>query len=112
VEVTEPVPGPQDPDLTVEPTTGEAPLEATATVDNHGNGPTTVDFGDGSETVEVTDGESATHTYEEAGEYTVAATSLADETASSSETVTVEAEPAPENPVLVVTPTTGEAPLD
>lgn len=111
VTVTGEEPAPAAPELAVAPATGPAPLEVTATVGNHGNGPTTVDFGDGSEPVEVADGESATHTYTDAGEYTVQATSVADESATSSETVTVEGEPAPEAPFLVATPTTGEAPL-
>ena len=116
VEVTEPDPDPepQAPDLTVEPTEGQAPLEVTASVDNHGNGPVSLAWGDDSEAVEVADGESATYTYEEAGEYEVVATSVADETATVSETVTVEAEPDPdpEPPVVTAAPTEGEAPLE
>jgi len=114
VTVTEPEPEPENPALTVDPTEGEAPLEVTATVDNHGNGPVSLTWGDESDAVEVEDGASATHTYETAGEYTVTATSAADESASITQGVTVtdpEPEPEPENPVLTVDPTEGEAPL-
>src|SRR5690625_6873219 len=51
----------------------EAPLEVTATVNNHDQGPVNLDWGEG-DPVEVEDGEDATHTYEEAGEHTITAT--------------------------------------
>lgn len=111
VTVTDEEPTPDAPALEVSPATGPAPLEVTAAVDNHGNGPVTISWGDGSEPVEVADGESATHTYTDAGEYTVEAASAADETATATEPVTVEDAPAPQTPVLTVTPPTGEAPL-
>ena len=101
-----------DPQVSVDPTEGEAPLEVTATVDNHGNGPVNLDWGEG-EAVEVADGEDATHTYEEAGEHTITATSQANEDAQGTATVTVtEPEPEPEDLELTADPTEGEAPLE
>ena len=98
----------QNPEVTVDPAEGEAPLEVTASVDNHGVGPVNLDWGDESEVVEVADGESATHTYETAGEFTVTATSQANEEAQGTATVTVtEPEPEPEDLEMTVDPTEG-----
>src|SRR5690625_598932 len=107
VTVTEP----EDPSLTVDPTEGEAPLQVEVSVDNPGNGPVDLAWGDDSDPTEVADGGTATHTYEEAGDYTVTATSQANEEAQGTATVTVTA-PAPEDPSLTVDPSSGPAPLE
>lgn len=104
---------PTDPQATVTPDTGEAPLEVEVTVDNHGNGPVDVDFGDGSAPVtNPGDGTTTTsHTYTDAGTYTVTATSQADPSASGTADVEVTD---PEAPVaaptgLAITDTTAES---
>jgi len=94
-----------DPVLTVDPTSGETPLEVTASVDNHGNGPVDLAWGEG-DPVQVADGASATHTYETAGDYTVTATSQAHPDASAATAVTVTA-PEPEPLELAVDPAEG-----
>src|SRR5690625_7232192 len=76
----EPEPEPENPVLTVDPTEGEAPLQATAAVDNHGNGAVNLARGEG-EAVEDADGGSATHTNKTAYEHTGTDTSAADESA-------------------------------
>lgn len=101
----------QNPEVTVDPAEGEAPLEVTASVDNHGVGPVNLDWGDESEVVEVADGESATHTYETAGEFTVTATSQANEEAQGTATVTV-TDPAPEPEALELTVDPAEGVID
>src|SRR5690625_7259006 len=80
----------------------EAPLEVTATVNNHDQGPVNLDWGEG-DPVEVEDGEDATHTYEEAGEHTITATDTDDDSRTATVTITVtEPEPEPEDLEMTV----------
>lgn len=90
-------PAGQVPAITATPTSGTAPVEVSFVVDNHGNGPVTIDFGDGSETAtNPGDGEEATtHTYTDEGTVTATATSDADESLSDSVDIEIDA-PAPD----------------
>jgi len=106
------VSAPADPVPTGEPETGDAPLEVSFTVDNHGNGPVSLTPGDGSPALtNPGDGTTATaHTYADAGTYTVTATSQEYPDAQGTTTVTVSVPPPPA-PTLTLTPDTGPIPL-
>jgi parallel beta-helix repeat protein len=107
--------------LSVTPSSGTAPLQATA--DASGSTDTdatpiatyTFDFGDGSPAVGPQADPTATHTYTSAGTYTVTVTVTDTGGLSSSATQQVTANPppaeAPPNAVLSVTPSSGTAPL-
>lgn len=92
---TAPAPADPNPRLDIIPTAGEIPLEVSATVANWGNGPVTIDWGDGTAPVNVDDGATATHTYTSAGSYAATATSQADPEATTTTTVTARAPVAP-----------------
>lgn len=109
VEVTVASDEPQaPPEASATPTTGEAPLDVELTVDNHGNGDVLITWGDGSDPENADGAATTSHTFTEAGEYTITVTDQADSSLSTTVTITVtEAQP-----FLVATPTEGEAPLE
>lgn len=79
------------PELTVTPTTGTAPLEVEATVDNHGLGPVDLQWWEGAQPVQVEDGDTVTHTYQQPGTHVVTATSQLWQEATASQSVTISA---------------------
>lgn len=113
VTVTEPAPQ-EPPTITATPDSGEAPLEVSFTSDNHGNGPVSIDPGDGSAPLS-NDGDgidTTVHTYTEAGEYTATVTSDADPEQSATAPIEVTAEETPDQaPEVNTLNAEGEAPL-
>jgi parallel beta-helix repeat protein len=107
--------------LSITPSSGAAPLQATADASGSTDTDSTpiatyaFDFGDGSPAVGPQPGATATHTYTAAGTYTVTVTVTDTGGLSSSVTQQVTANPpppeAPPNAVLSVTPSSGAAPL-
>ena len=115
------VPPLPDPDISVSPTSGEAPLSVVLTVDNHTNGQVVIDWGDGTdpETVDGNTGsdddEEATypHQYVEGNEepYTITVTAEADDRAESTTEVEVFPDTSDEGPEVSIAPDQGPAPL-
>ena len=115
------VPPPENPPaaaLTVNPSSGVAPLSVTADasastdVDNTPISTYTFDFGDGSAVVGPQAGATATHTYANTGTFTVTVTVTDSGGLSSTKTATVTVvSDAPPVAKLTVTPSSGAAPL-
>src|SRR6266550_856381 len=116
-----PLDAPPNAVLSVTPSSGAAPLQATADAsastdtDSTPIATYTFDFGDGAAAVGPQTAATATHTYTAAGTYTVTVTVTDTGGLSSSATQQVTANPspadAPPNAVLSVTPSSGTAPL-
>lgn len=118
VEITE-VPALPNPVISVTPTSGQAPLPVVLTVNNHGNGQVTIDWGDGTAPSTHAGGDDETpvtypHQYLVGSPtpYTITVTAVEDDRATATVDVLVST-PEPANPPTVTaTPATGEAPLD
>ncbi|WP_435111313.1 fibronectin type III domain-containing protein [Nocardiopsis synnemataformans] len=118
VEITE-VPALPDPVISVTPASGDAPLPVTLTVDNHGNGDVTIDWGDGTAPTQHDGGtteEPATYPHQYlAGRpepYTITVTAVEDERATATTTVQVAADEPPVAPEASVDPAAGTAPVE
>jgi parallel beta-helix repeat protein len=106
--------------LTVTPASGTAPLGVSADASGSSDTDATpiasykFDFGDGSPVVGPQPGATASHTYTDAGTYTVkvTVTDTADQPSTATRQVTVTAPDAPPTAALSVTPASGTAPLD
>jgi len=110
IEVT--APAPENPVLNLAPAAGTIPVEVEATVDNQGNGPVTIDWGDGTPTsTNAGDGEATTaHTFTEGGTFTVTAASDADPAATDTQVVEAsEAEAVADPTDLIVSDQTATA---
>lgn len=83
-----------NPEIDVDPGEGPAPLDVALTVNNHGRGDVTIDWGDGTAPETVPGGDTGAevtydHTYTDAGDFTVTVSDAADEELSASVSVEV-----------------------